>query len=243
MCKHLKGCECLNIQKEFYIYALIDPRNNEVFYIGKARRYRGRRMERFGVHMADAKKGRNQSNTKKFRRLVNILKAGFSEVKYLLIDETNDLKKIDKFEIRYIYLFKKYYELDNLTEGGTGGITWAEGKHPMLGRKMSAEHCAKLSAVHKGIPNTHFKGAKHSEESRKKMSQSLKKRFKNKINHPRYTILTLEEERLIIGLRDEGVGCRTIGKIIGYSDTVVKRFLGEKRLPLNVRKLKRQKTS
>ena len=44
------------------------------------------------------------------------------------------------------------------------------------GKKLSEEHCRKLSNAHKDIPNN-WLGRKHSEESKLKMSQTRKKMF------------------------------------------------------------------
>jgi len=83
----------------FYVYELIDPRNNKPFYIGKGR---GNRMY---SHVSEANRGKHQwSNVLKCERIVSILSKGFSigynkvkddldEIDALLIEET----LIDKY--------------------------------------------------------------------------------------------------------------------------------------------------
>jgi len=53
--------------KQFYVYELVDPRDQSVFYIGKGK------GERFKAHEAEAKTG---SNSAKCRRIREIISAG-----------------------------------------------------------------------------------------------------------------------------------------------------------------------
>jgi hypothetical protein len=78
-CGH-RGCNCLPLNKNHYIYGLIDPRNGEVFYIGKATRKYNKKIERFGEHFRSAKTNRDLQNPKKFRRLRKIIEAGYKDI-------------------------------------------------------------------------------------------------------------------------------------------------------------------
>lgn len=55
---------------DFYVYALVDPRNGEAFYIGKGRGQRCR------THVLDAKAGREQWNYRKAAVIRDILQSG-----------------------------------------------------------------------------------------------------------------------------------------------------------------------
>jgi hypothetical protein len=59
--------------KSYYVYALIDPRDDSTFYIGKGK---GNRMN---THVNNAKKGKID-NVEKYRRIVAIQKAGHTVV-------------------------------------------------------------------------------------------------------------------------------------------------------------------
>lgn len=69
--------ELTHQQADFYVYALIDPRNDDVFYIGKGR---GRRA---WSHVGEVRSGRI-SNVAKYERIRGILDAGDAPIVQVL---------------------------------------------------------------------------------------------------------------------------------------------------------------
>jgi len=101
--------------KDFYVYQLIDPRNNTVFYVGKGQ---GNRMYQ---HEEIAKKGKSE-NRKLRNKIIKILLKR-KNILYRKIFETDDEGKAllkEKEIIKKLGL----ENLCNVTEGGTGGDTY-----------------------------------------------------------------------------------------------------------------------
>jgi len=88
--------------KEHYVYELIDPRNNEVFYVGKGV---GHRVEQ---HQKDAE---NDNSTKKFKRINAIEYVNLEVIEKIIgrYDTDNEAKAVEATLIKYIY------GLENLT--------------------------------------------------------------------------------------------------------------------------------
>lgn len=114
------------IKKKIHIYGLIDPRNNNIFYIG----YTGNLSKRFRTHL-NVNGKRREKNLYKDNIIRKILECGLKpEINVLetcdkrFNDELN-MYEHERIEIEYI---KKYREsgikLTNLTTGGDGGSTW-----------------------------------------------------------------------------------------------------------------------
>lgn len=137
--------------KKYFVYELLDPRNNEVFYIGRGTL----RPNKYGVptyprrckeHLTEIR-GKYCTNIFKKRKIEEILNSGFTsyEVKFVY---TSDLfEEILKLEENHI----AFYGLENLTNiraGGTDGGT-------------------EFQSARKGVPR--------SKETKEKISQSLKK--------------------------------------------------------------------
>jgi len=150
--------------------------------------------ERKAAHLSSAKKG---VNTKFYGA---IRKYGAENFKWsILFDNLGTIENCKVMEIRMIALFDTYQNGYNGTIGGDGGCTYNPEIHGELvpggfrkgqipwnkGKKMSAEHCDKLSKGHKGVPlskehaanigksNT---GCICTEETKKKISTALKGR-------------------------------------------------------------------
>lgn len=186
-----------------FIYALIDPRNNKIRYIGKA----NNPYKRFPQHINEAK----NSNTKKANWIKSLIK-NLIRPELLILDEVekNNWQFWEKF---YISLYKSWgFDLTNVTEGGGAEYEYS------LNRPMLAETKLKKSISMKEYwsenSNTEFRlntnkkisktvkeqsVAKWTPELRKKSSESAIKKFvtgyKNKgailwkekgLNHPQF---------------------------------------------------------
>jgi len=140
---------------DYKVYLHRRKDNNEVFYVGKGRRWR-----------ENSKSNRN----KHWHSIVN--KYGY----YVEIVESNiDNKTACGIEKSLISFFG-YKNLCNYTYGGEG----AEGyKHreedlcKMRGRKLSEEHKRKLSKSKLEKPTLYWKGKKRSEDLKIKISKTL----------------------------------------------------------------------
>ena len=113
------------VDDKIYIYGLVDPRNNEVFYIG----YTQYLKKRFNVHL-NVDGYRREKNLYKDNVIRKILNSGLMpqiiildscEKKYNEIQQKYEHELI---EIKYIEKYKnKNIKLTNLTNGGEGGRT------------------------------------------------------------------------------------------------------------------------
>lgn len=108
-----------------YIYGLVDPRNDKIFYIGYTQYLR----KRFNVHL-NVDGYRREKNLYKDNVIRKILKSGLKPMMVVLdscekkFNESEQKYEHELMEIKYI---KKYSDSDNkltnLTEGGEGGCT------------------------------------------------------------------------------------------------------------------------
>lgn len=97
---------------KFYVYVLIDPRNNNIFYIGKGTK------NRIDQHEQESKKGVCSYKCNKIR---SIEQSGFNIIKYKIAG-FNDEKEAYDYETKII----DDYGLENLTNvmrGGRGAWT------------------------------------------------------------------------------------------------------------------------
>lgn len=167
---------------KYYVYQLINPRNNEIIYIGKGQ---GNRMY---YHEQVIRNGDLLSNEKldnKIRLLIN----EDIKIEYKKIYETDDEKeayKQEEQEIKKIGL----NNLCNLTDRNWPPIITEETKKKISmannGRFASEEIKRKISESLKGRKRSKeqikkwkksMKGYKHSEETKKKISEVLKGRL------------------------------------------------------------------
>ncbi len=146
-----------------YIYCLIDPRDNQPFYIGKTSRLNLK--ERLRGHCNE--KGNNKKNCK-IKKLFRLgLKPSIEK-----IDEVPSTEW-EFWECHYIYLFRSWgFNLTNTENGGNGpGKLSVETKEKLriinTGKKLSEETKRKISEFNKGKI-----GVKHSEETKRKISES-----------------------------------------------------------------------
>lgn len=162
-----------------YIYGLWDSRTYELRYIGKA----DNPQSRLQAHINEAKRGGRRHKDNWIR---NLLKDGLIPEIEILEECTKDnWEEIEREWIREAR--EKGARLVNVTIGGEG----------VSGYSFTEEHKAKLSDSHKGkkvwnkgIPCTEEHkekirqantGHKHTEESKKKMSERIKEAKKNSV--------------------------------------------------------------
>ena len=116
----------------FYAYALIDPRDNKPFYIGKGQRYR------YKYHFREARN--TDKNSKKLQKIRKIESLGLEVIVKKLIENVSDsvAKEVEMFVIAECLSFG--VDLCNETMGGEGSV----------GYKHSPEAIAKISKSQKG---------------------------------------------------------------------------------------------
>lgn len=149
-----------------FIYILIDPRDNQVRYIGKTKNI----TRRFNQHISEASKIRTYKNNWLLQLKLNKLRP-----EIVVIDECEDNSWV-MLEQWYIELFKSWgYKLTNLTKGGEGVYgykpteeTLQKMSYANKGKVISLETRQKISAA--------VKGRKYSDEIKLKASQIAKKR-------------------------------------------------------------------
>lgn len=157
-----------NIRRDYYVYALIDPRNNQPFYIGKGSKHRV--MGHFTPSRLN-QSSHKSSIIKKYRDL------GFKDK---IIFYQKDLTEDQAFllEEAYIKLFGRRKDggcLVNLSKGGEGvsgftsrrdeeaKIRWKNSiSKALTGRKLSDEHREVLSRASKGKPKSAEANAKRA---------------------------------------------------------------------------------
>jgi hypothetical protein len=160
---------------EYYVYALIDPRNQLPFYIGKGKIVdnQGRKYRRVKDHQKIA--GNNKLKNSVSKKILQ----EFGEIPYKIIKE--GLSELESFDLEK-GLIAQYGRRDlgsgiltNLTDGGEGqsGLVRSE----IFKKKISERN----KEYYRNHPNP-FLGKKHSEESRIKMSKGQKRYLKDNKN-------------------------------------------------------------
>lgn len=151
--------------KNFYVYSLIDPRTEQVFYVGRGR------GDRSKDHLRRSVNGKHRN--KKVQSTINELQSlGQTHSVEILFSSENQEECFEK-EMFYIAFYGRE-NLCNLTDGGRGssGRVMSELHRQILRRPRSEETRAKMSAAQKGNKKT--LGFKHSPETRAKVSAALK---------------------------------------------------------------------
>lgn len=128
-----------------YIYALCDPKTNDIRYIGKSIRPK----ERYTNHLND------QSKTHKVNWIKSLKKKGLKPTMIILqkLDDNSDWQTAERDWIKQAK--ENGWNLVNSTDGGDGVLNLSgEGKERMLktwkGRKHKPETLLKLSKSSKG---------------------------------------------------------------------------------------------
>lgn len=117
-----------------FIYGLLDPRNNELRYIGKTDNPKAR----LGKHIREAKKSTVLHRHAWIRSLLNI---GLLP-KLVLLMQVSDYNWQYVERLLIISLRDSGYSLTNMADGGIGGVTGR-------GQKRSDEFKARMSVVHR----------------------------------------------------------------------------------------------
>ena len=162
---------------KYYVYELIDPRDGNVFYVGKGK---NNRMYR---HYNSVKNNKIPNNNKHL----------YNKIKQLidnnLIPICNKIYESDDENSCYIKEIEHILEIGidnlcNLTYGGKGTISIQEVKD-----KISLHH------VDVSGKNNPMFGKHHSEEIKNEISNITKNRYENKENHPWYGKHLSEEHK------------------------------------------------
>lgn len=187
-----------------FVYGHYRPETKLPFYIGIGKSVRLKYVER--PHNKHHSNILNKLNRLGLRPIVKVIASGLSW------DEAASIEK----DLIKLYGRKDLGKgiLVNLTDGGEG----------QFGIIPSEERRMKISKAHKGVPKLKLKGRKHSEEFKKRVSDSLKGR-------------TFSEERcknISLGRKGKGLGKRnpTVGIKISLKKKGVK-FSNEHRAKLS----------
>lgn len=157
------------------IYALFDPRTDEVRYVGQTTA--ARLQTRLSLHVHRAKQGARRHVCTWIRSL---LRDGVRPV-IVLLEETADINR----ERVWIFLHKLCgCNLTNASTGGESGalgVTHDAATHARMGaskrgKPKSAEHRAKIAAAHKGKPKRQPKGRKMSATTKAKIAAKARGR-------------------------------------------------------------------
>lgn len=121
-----------------YVYELIDPRNNQPFYVGKGT---GKRAE---SHLIEPKE--KTSNLRKWYKIQSIREAGFEPIVLRVQDGLSDK---DAYDLEETLI--KQYGRKGIDDGGILFNICSNNRPPsMLGKTHKAETRAKQRDAHKG---------------------------------------------------------------------------------------------
>lgn len=167
------------------LYALRDPRTQEIRYIGKSIKTAD---ERFRHHLKKSTLSRKNHRT---TWILSLLKLGLKPIMQVLRDDIQIEEHLNAEEISTIAFCREAgFDLVNGTDGGEGGLGY---KHTeatkeklrilgakSLGRRLSEESKQKIRLS--AIGNQRFKGKIHSLKTKFSISQKMlgNKRFQGK---------------------------------------------------------------
>lgn len=158
---------------KYYFYCITNKINGKK-YIGLTKR---NIQVRFNEHIKNALKNHDVNNDYFMPLLNSIRKYGTENFQITLIDE-REFSNFEEAEIHEGFLIKENKSF--LDESGYNLNYICDGKRMYVKSVRD-----KIISNNKGVNNP-FYGKKHSEETRKKLSESAKKRFKNPTDNPRY---------------------------------------------------------
>ncbi len=184
----------------FWVYGLVDPRTDQIFYIGKGRPWRPRR------HVWETqcwiRKGSNLDcsgnplNLHKIRKIAQILKAGMEpEIKVLF--RTKSAEAAYRKEKQLVKKLRP--QLVNLKNGGAGSREYSMEMRKKIGDAHRGRH---HSAATKALISAANKGKKLSAETRARMSAAVTKRHQEhpeqfRVPHPGRKPLSMESREKI----------------------------------------------
>lgn len=129
----IKKIDCVNIEHNFFVYSLSDPRNGLVKYIGITKNPK----ERLRKHLSQ------KNVTLKNNWVKSLLSNGVTPI-MTLVDSSIDRESINEKEKQWIIKYREWgCDLKNMTNGGDGGDTFS-GKH------HTEEAKNKISLANKG---------------------------------------------------------------------------------------------
>jgi len=193
---------------KYYVYGLVDPRNNEIKYIGKGC------GPRAFIHITYVKRNIIRGNNfTMFNALKEILSEGYEDIGYRKFLDTDIEDEAFKLEIQLIKDYKTHVLENgwNITCGGEGKTYSHKGiskssetkekiSKALKGRKLSEEHVEKIRT--RMLINNPFKDKKHSKESLKKISE----------NSARKGIHLSKEIKQNLSIKNSGPGNPMYGK-------------------------------
>jgi hypothetical protein len=178
---------------KYYVYIYLDPRikssvdgyDYEPFYVGKGKKYR------YKVHLQEAIRGWDGSNTEKMEKIRSILQSGNKPI--IIVSE-----KMEEFDAlsEEIRLIKKIGRKDknkgpllNITDGGDTPININENSRKKMsdakiGTHLSEKTKKRMRDAHLGKKN-HFYGKSHSGKTKRLISLHRRGKLMGK-DHPMF---------------------------------------------------------
>lgn len=181
------------MNSKYYVYAYYDPRNNQIFYIGKGCN------NRWKDHLKETKE--KTDNILKWRKINSIREDGFEPIISKLHENLEENNAYD-VESKLIKTYGKIGEgglltnccVDRRPPKQTGPKSelqkkkmsesyWNRVSQPGYIHPSKGKICSEAERESSRQANL---GRKHTEEHRRKNSESKKQLLSNKINHPLY---------------------------------------------------------
>lgn len=187
---------------DYYVYALIDPRTSQPFYIGKGK------GNRYKAHLTETKD--TTINIKKFNKIQSIRSCGLEP----LVDI---IRHFENEEDAYLYeefLISTTPDLTNIQPGGKGGAGSAEWKinnpsSKTKGMTYEERYGPEKAIWMRQVRSEQLKGRKFSDESKQRMSDSAMARdhtYKQKtVTTPLGVFTSLHEAAVAHGISDSAM--------------------------------------
>lgn len=250
---------------EYFVYALVDPRDGSIFYIGKGKNKRPYK------HLTEALRYKNNTeksiNPYKTRKILNILDAGFDSYGIMYLHK--DLTEQDAFNLE-IEEINNYSNLTNISKGGLGGDNISnnpnyeeickkisEGgkrrfqEHPedrfksarygkdngMFGKTHTSEVRQKIARCHTGTYEEQY-GYERAKEVKIKVGKAVKKRFSN-INNISWAVNITDEQLNFIkmAMLSGKYSWYLLQKYTGLTEKIIRRVCRRNNIAINVLRL------